>query len=140
VATTASDAALTREIHTLLVALTSRVKAHEDECIGGLGLTRMEAKALYRLEPGETVPVRTVAERGMVDPSNLSGAVESLEARGLIERPSAPHDRRVRAVRLTPEGEELRERLAACLHDDYPAVARLTPEEREALRDLLRRL
>jgi DNA-binding MarR family transcriptional regulator len=136
---TASDA-LVREIHTLLVALTSRVKAHEDECMRRLGLTRMEAKALYRLEPGQTVPVRTVAERGLVDPSNLSPAVESLEARGLVARPPAPHDRRVRAVRLTPEGEELRERLATCLHDEHPAVARLSESDRESLRDLLRRL
>jgi DNA-binding MarR family transcriptional regulator len=135
----ASDA-ITHEIHTLLVGLTSRVKAHEDDCIRGLGLTRMEAKALYRLEPGETVPVRTIAERGHVDPSNLSGAVESLDERGLIERPEASHDRRVRAVRLTPEGEALRERLSVCLHDGHPAVAQLEPGEREALRDLLRRL
>jgi DNA-binding MarR family transcriptional regulator len=140
VSTTATEAALAREIHTLLVGLTSRVKAHEDDCMRRLGLTRMEAKALYRLESGETVPVRTVAARGMVDPSNLSGAIESLEERGLIERPPAPHDRRVRAVRLTPEGEEVRERLAACLHDGHPAVARLTDAERESLRDLLRRL
>jgi DNA-binding MarR family transcriptional regulator len=131
---------LTEEIHKLLVALTVRVKAHEDDCIGRLALTRMEAKALYRLEPGETVPVRTIAERGGVDPSNLSGAVESLERRGLVERPRAAHDGRVRAVRLTSEGEALRERLAACLHDGHPAVARLGPDEREALRDLLLRL
>jgi DNA-binding MarR family transcriptional regulator len=139
-AISASETALAGEIHKLLVALTVRVKAHEDGCLGRLTLTRMEAKALYRLEPGETVPVRTIAERGGVDPSNLSAAVESLESRGLVERPPAAHDRRVRAVRLTPEGEELRARLEDCLHDGHPAVARLAPEECEALRDLLRRL
>ena len=139
-AATASDTELAGEIHKLLVALTVRIKAHEDVCVGRLALTRMEAKVLYRLEPGEAVPVRTIAERGGVDPSNLSGAVESLEARGLVERPPAAHDRRVRAVRLTAEGEELRERLAACLHEGHPAVERLGAEEREALRDLLRRL
>jgi len=140
VATTASDATLAEEVHKLLVALTVRVKAHEDVCLGRLGLTRMEAKALYRLEPGEAAPVRSLAERGGVDPSNLSGAVESLEARGLVERQRAVHDRRVRAVRLTVEGEQLRDRLAECLHDGHPAVARLGRREREALRDLLRRL
>lgn len=139
-AVTATDAALAEEVHKLLVALTVRVKAHEDVCLARLALTRMEAKALYRLEPGEAVPVRTIAERGGVDPSNLSGAVESLEARGLVERQRAAHDRRVRAVRLTPEGEQLRERLAGCLHGGHPAVARLDRREREALRDLLRRL
>ena len=139
-ARTASDLALAGEIHKLLVALTVRIKAHEDVCLARLGLTRMEAKVLYRLEPGEAVPVRTIAERGGVDPSNLSGAVESLEARRLVERPEASHDRRVRAVRLTPDGVSLRERLSACLHDGHPAVAGLVPEQQVALRDLLRRL
>jgi DNA-binding MarR family transcriptional regulator len=136
----ASDVALAGEIHRLLVGLTTRVKAHEDRCLERLGVTRMEAKALYRLEPGEAVPVRTIAERGHVDPSNLSGATESLEARGLVERPPAAHDRRVRAVRLTAAGEELRERLVSCLHDGHPAVARLSASQRLALRDLLARL
>jgi MarR family transcriptional regulator for hemolysin len=140
VSSTASDAVLAGEIHKLLVALTVRIKAHEDVCLGRLAVTRLEAKVLYRLEEGETVPVRTIAGRGGVDPSNLSSAVESLEARGLVERPPAAHDRRVRAVRLTLEGAELRERLAGCLHDGHPAVAGLSPEERKGLRDLLRRL
>jgi DNA-binding MarR family transcriptional regulator len=139
-AATATDAQLAAEIHKLLVALTTRVKAHEDRCCARLAVTRMEAKVLYRLEAGETVPVRTIAERGGVDPSNLSAAVESLEARGLVERPPAAHDRRVRAVRLTPDGEGLRERLSVCLHDGHPAVSALSSEERVALRDLLRRL
>jgi DNA-binding MarR family transcriptional regulator len=138
--TTTSDTLLAEEIHKLLVALTVRIKAHEDGCLGRLSLTRMEAKALYRLEPGEAVPVRTIAERGGVDPSNLSAAVESLVVRGFVERVRAPHDGRVRAVRLTRDGERARERLAACLHAGHPAVARLEPEEREALRTLLRRL
>ena len=125
---------------TLLVALTVRIKAHEDVCVGKLGVTRMEAKVLYRLEPDEAVPMRTIADRGGVDPSNLSAAVESLEARGLVERPPAAHDRRVRAVRLTAGGAELRARLEDCLHEGHPAVARLETDERTALRDLLRKV
>lgn len=139
-AATASDLELAGEIHRLLVSLVQKIKAHEDAGLEQFDLTRMEAKALYRLEPGEAVPVRTIAARGHVDPSNLSPAIESLEARGLVERPPARHDRRVRAVRLTPEGEELRRQVADSLHDGYPAVSGLSSEERVMLRDLLRRL
>jgi DNA-binding MarR family transcriptional regulator len=131
---------MAEEIHKLLVALSVRVKDHQDVCLGRLGLTQMEGKALYRLEPGEAVPVRTIAERGGVDPSNLSAAVQSLERRGLVERPRAAHDGRVRAVLLTSAGAERREQLRDCLHDGHPAVARLSADECEALRDLLRRL
>jgi DNA-binding MarR family transcriptional regulator len=128
------------EIHRLLVALTVKVKAHEEGCLPRLGLNRMEAKTLYRLEPGEAVPVRTIAERGGVDASNLSSAVKSLAERGLVERGTAEHDRRVRAIRLSPAGRQLRRRLVGCLFDGYPAVAGLSDAQQELLRDLLRRL
>ena len=104
-----------------------------------LELSRMEAKALYRLEPGEAVSVRTLAERGLVDPSNLTGAVDTLESRGLIRREPAKHDRRVRTLTLTAEGEHLRKRLVDRLLEGHPGVAGLTRAEQTKLRDLLRR-
>ena len=134
----ASDPGIADEIHRLFVALEVRIKEHEERCLDALDLSRMEAKALYRLEPGETVALRVVAERGGVDPSNLSAPVERLERRGLVERRAAKHDRRVRAVALTASGVRLRDRLVACLVDGYPAVASLDPGEREQLRNLLR--
>ena len=104
-----------------------------------LSLSRMEAKALYRLEPGEAVSVRTLAERGLVDPSNLTGAIDALEERGLIQRELAKHDRRVRSLRLTPQGGKLRARLVDELLAGHPGVAGLSRGERTKLRDLLRR-
>ena len=131
---------ITEEIHRQLVHLALRLKEHEQVCLERLGLSRMDAKTLYRLEPGETVPVRRLAERGGVDPSNLSAPIERLESRGLVERQPTVHDRRVRAVRLTRAGVRMRERLVRCLVDGHPAVAGLAPDEQERLRDLLRRL
>ena len=103
-----ANRALADEIHRLIVSIATRTKLHEDACMDRLSLSRMEAKALYRLEPGEAVSVRTLAERGLVDPSNLTGAIDALEERGLIQRELAKHDRRVRSLRLTPQGGKLR--------------------------------
>jgi DNA-binding MarR family transcriptional regulator len=130
---------LADEIHRLIVSIATRTKLHEDTCMDRLSLSRMEAKALYRLEPGEVVSVRTLAERGLVDPSNLTAAVDTLEDRGLIQRESAKHDRRVRSLRLTPEGEKLRVRLVDELLAGHPGVAGLSRAEQTKLRDLLRR-
>jgi DNA-binding MarR family transcriptional regulator len=135
----AANSELADEIHRLIVLLATRTKLHEDRCMDVFALSRMEAKALYRLEPGESVSVRTLAERGLVDPSNLTGAIDSLEARGLVRRELAKHDRRVRTLRLTSEGEELRARLVADLLAGHPGVEGLSRAEQTALRDLLRR-
>jgi len=130
---------LADEIHRLIVSIATRTKLHEDACMDRLSLSRMEAKALYRLEPGEAVSVRTLAGRGLVDPSNLTGAIDTLKERGLIQRESAKHNRRVRSLRLTPEGEKLRVRLVDELLAGYPGVAGLSRGEQTKLRDLLRR-
>ena len=130
---------LADEIHRLIVSIATRAKLHEDACMDRLSLSRMEAKALYRLEPGEAVSVRTLAERGLVDPSNLTGAIDALEERGLIQRELAKHDRRVRSLRLTPQGEKLRARLVDELLVGHPGVAGLSRGEQTKLRDLLRR-
>ena len=130
---------LADEIHRLIVALATRTKLHEDASMEAFELSRMEAKALYRLEPGEAVSVRTLAERGLVDPSNLTAAVDSLESRGLIRREAAKHDRRVRTLSLTAAGERLRARMVERLLDGHPGVAGLSRAEQTKLRDLLRR-
>jgi DNA-binding MarR family transcriptional regulator len=134
------DRPLAEQIHRLLVALYSRIKDHEQACVERFRVSRPQAKALYRLEPGETVPVGTLAERADTDPSNLTATLVQLEERGLIERGRAAHDRRVRVVGLTPEGEALRKRLVEDMFGAYPGVSALSEEERRALRDLLARL
>ena len=134
-----ANSELADEIHKLIVELATRTKLHEDAGMEKFGLSRMEAKALYRLEPGEAVSVRKLAERGLVDPSNLTGAVDSLEVRGLIRRAPAKHDRRVRTLSLTSEGEELRAGMIERLLDGHPGVAGLSVADQTKLRDLLRR-
>ena len=54
------------------------------------------------------------------DASNVTGIVDRLEARGLIERRPAAQDRRVKLLALTPAGEQVR----ATVPPDDPAAAR----------------
>ena len=44
------------------------------------------------------------------DNSNITGIVDRLEEKGLVERRPADHDRRVKLIAPTPEGASLRER------------------------------
>ena len=75
----------------------------------------------------------------MCDASNVTGLVDRLEDRGLVERRAAPHDRRVRVLAITPEGERVRGRILARLGDPPAALSALSAAEQRALRDLLRR-
>ena len=76
--------------------------------LGRLGLSFAQAHALRMLEPDEPLPMSALAERLFCDNSNVTGIVDRLEARGLVERRSAEGDRRVKALTITPAGLELR--------------------------------
>ncbi|HEY7200666.1 MAG TPA: MarR family transcriptional regulator, partial [Candidatus Dormibacteraeota bacterium] len=94
---------------------------------------------LQMLQPGRPLSMRELAGRLQVNPSNVTVAVSRLEARGLVVRQDG-EDRRVRSVRLTEAGLDLRGRFVDRLARDHPALAGLAPAERVALLGLLRTL
>ena len=103
------------------------------------GLSPMGVHVLKRLSPGAEVPMSAVAESIGCDASNVTGIVDRLEARGLIERRDSPKDRRVKLIAVTGEGARLREQMLARLHEPPQAIARLSRADQRTLRDILRR-
>lgn len=93
--------------------------------------------------------LRTVAELGPLsqreisdevglDPSDVVGAVDVLEAGGLVERRRDPDDRRRHSVVVTPEGRKAAVRLRRLMVEaEDRALANLTDDERELLVSLL---
>ena len=104
-----------------------------------LELSPPQVMALKMLEPGRPVPMRELARALHCDNSNVTGIADRLEDRGLVERRGADHDRRVKLLCLTPEGEDLRERLGELLSRPPEPLARLAPADQRALRDIMRR-
>jgi DNA-binding MarR family transcriptional regulator len=94
---------------------------------------------LLRLLADEPAPMRNLACALRCDPSNVTGMVDRLEERGLVERRADPADRRVKMLALTTEGARVRDALTDRLLAPPPELAALSPEDQEALRDLLRR-
>lgn len=84
-------------------------------------------------------PMRELARRLQLDASNLTGLVDRLEQRGLVERRPDPADRRVKQLTLTAAGAELRDALTARLLADPPLLAGLGADERGELCALLAR-
>ncbi len=119
------------------------VLAHRGRYMAGLaklGLTPPQATALRLLAPDRSVPMKALAERLACDASTLTGIVDRLESRGLVERRSDSRDRRVKVLVLTPKGKSVRERALERMTDPPRALATLTPTNQRALRDLLRRI
>jgi DNA-binding MarR family transcriptional regulator len=69
----------------------------------------------------------------------VTGIVDRLEKRGLVERRSAEGDRRVKALTLTPAGVELREEVMALMSEPPEAIASLSVADQRVLRDILAR-
>jgi MarR family transcriptional regulator, organic hydroperoxide resistance regulator len=103
-----------------------------------LGLSPAQLHALRLMEPGAEVPMSSLAGRLFCDASNVTGIVDRLESRGLIERRPAAHDRRVKLLSLTEEGARVREIAWRQMSRPPAEIAALPLEHRRALRDALR--
>ena len=119
------------------IGMAQRVKA--GAALAELGLGFAQAHALRMLDPDEPIAMSALAERLFCDASNVTGLVDRLEARGLVERRSSEHDRRVRALTLTAAGVALRDQVLAVMSEPPEAIAALPPADQRALRDILAR-
>jgi MarR family transcriptional regulator, organic hydroperoxide resistance regulator len=105
--------------------------AHEFE------LSPPQLNVIRMLEPGVALPMSALAEALYCDPSNITGIVDRLEVRELIERQSDPGDRRVKRIVITRKGARLRERVLGRLYEPPAALQRLSTSEQRQLADLL---
>jgi DNA-binding MarR family transcriptional regulator len=95
--------------------------------------------ALKAMDPDQPLAMSQLAGILGCDNSNVTGIVDRLEYRGLVERRPADHDRRVKLLALTDEGRALRESLAERLHAPPAELAALSAADQRALRDILAR-
>ena len=126
----------TRELCGLLFAAADHARANFDAVASRYGLTAPQARTVLWI--GESAPMRALADHLNCDASNVTGIVDRLEARGLVERTTRPSDRRVKLLALTPEGQSVRRQLQEAIVDNEPLMHRLDASEREELRRLLR--
>src|SRR5438270_2226606 len=124
----------------LLQVAFERVHAHFAVAVAELDLAPLQAKALHELNVEPPISMRELAERLKSDPSNVTGLVDRLEARGLVERRADPHDRRIKGLALTTAGAQLRQRLFARLYAAPPSVVELPEGDQRLLRELLQRV
>ncbi|MER5945236.1 MarR family transcriptional regulator [Streptomyces sp. NPDC001904] len=130
---------LTIEVVELIGGVVARYHQEYEEAAARHRLTGAQARvlSLLTLDP---LPMRQIAQRLKCEPSNITGIVDRLEARGLVERQPSPGDRRVKVAAPTVEGREVARGLRDSLDFAREPLAELSREERTALRDMLRRM
>ncbi len=121
----------------LFLAVMARLHEHLVERSAEFDLSAPQARALHHL--GEPRTMGELADVLCCDASNVTGIVDRLEARGIVQRQVVPGDRRVKRIVLTDDGRRLWQAHHARLMADVPLVAGLSAEERDVLRDLLAR-
>ncbi|MEU7137749.1 MarR family transcriptional regulator [Streptomyces sp. NPDC046261] len=131
--------AVTVEVVELIGTVVARYYEEYEEAAGKHSLTGAQARVLALLSH-EPMPMRKIAQKLKCEPSNVTGIVDRLEARGLVERRPDPDDRRVKLAAPTAEGLATSVRLRESLHFAREPLAGLSAGERTVLRDLLRRM
>ncbi len=102
-------------------------------------ITPPQLMTLRGLSSDAPVPMSEIAKALSCDASNVTGIVDRLEARGLVQRSSSPGDRRVKMLTLTPAGRAAREQLVRRMTQPPEPLAGLSMADQRALRDILRR-
>ncbi|GAB3005930.1 MarR family transcriptional regulator [Streptomyces pseudoechinosporeus] len=131
--------ALTLEVVDLIGTVVARYHEEYDDAAAEHALTGAQARllSLLSLEP---LPMRRLAQKLKCEPSNVTGIVDRLESRGLVERRPDPGDRRVKLAAVTDEGRRIARSLRDSLHFAREPLAGLSRDERLALRNLLLRM
>ena len=128
---------IVQEAAYLALTLAQRLQDNFAGHAASSGLTAAQAKVMIALQPGHAVSQRTLAHQLDYDPSNLTGLVDKLEARGAVRRSPDDRDRRVKMLVLTDSGIQLRQRFWADLTSDPGPLAHLADDRARALRDRL---
>ena len=108
--------------------------------IGGeFELSGMQAVSILLLS--EARPMHHFTKFFGCDPSNITGIIDALEAKGLVTRVESPSDRRIKNVTLLPKGTKVRTALLNKLttSKDYP-LSKLTPDEAKTFTSLVQKI
>ena len=114
-------------------------RAHLPVC-GGADLSPALCHVLHLLEPGRPLPMKRLADTLSCDASNVTGLVDRLESRGLVQRQASEGDRRVKALELTAAGKRVRADLLGQMARRSLPLSRLTIRQQRTLVKLLEAL
>lgn len=114
----------------------------DDRHIRSLGLTLSQFDVIVTLGDTDGMTCKQISDQTLVTKGTLTGVLDRLEMKGLVERVPFQDDRRVTIIRLTPKGQKkFEETFPTHIYYLKPFFERaLSPAEMKTLRALLLRL
>jgi DNA-binding MarR family transcriptional regulator len=106
------------------------------EVSDALGISFARARAIRRLARQPLSMSELAATLG-IDAPNATVVVDDLESLGLAQRRPHPTDRRAKLVEVTRKGKQMARRADAILATPPPTLTALSPEDLQALRQIL---
>ncbi|BCB26503.1 MarR family transcriptional regulator [Sulfurimicrobium lacus] len=126
-----------RELATAYQAFEGYSSAH----IRTLDLTPAQFDIIATLGNTPGMPLNELGAKTLITKGTLTGVVDRLSGKQLVERSASPSDGRSQIVQLTPQGETLFERIfPAHLAHMQQAFAELSAEELVVMETSMRRL
>ncbi|HJS69870.1 MAG TPA: MarR family transcriptional regulator [Gaiellaceae bacterium] len=123
----------------LLFELAKRKHSVLVPALAELDLTPVQGHALRLLDPERPIAMSALADALFCHASNVTGIVDRLETRGLVERQAGREDRRVKMLALTEAGTRVRSKVVELMRTPPPEIASLSARDQRALRDVLAR-
>jgi MarR family transcriptional regulator, lower aerobic nicotinate degradation pathway regulator len=109
--------------------------------MGDVQLTPTQYAALVKIRDTGQISQNQLGRLTAMDPATIQGVVQRLAARGLVDRTSDPHDRRLMQLRLTAKGRALvQTAVARGIAITEATLSPLSEAERPLFLSLLRKL
>jgi MarR family transcriptional regulator, organic hydroperoxide resistance regulator len=124
----------------LLVKFFFAQREHLPSLGDAFDLSPVQCHVLHLIEPQRPLPMGRLAETLGCDASNVTGLVDRLEARGLVQRRPAADDRRVKVLQLTPTGSRVRAQLLTRMTGGSCPLSRLSATDQRSLVRILEAL
>ncbi len=132
--------ALARRVWQTLFDLLIRSAPLRTASLARRGLTPNDSRALFSLDPRTGRSMRSLADEWQCDPSNATLIVDRLEELGLASRQPLLHDKRVKLVVLTRNGEKTRTDLLREFHQPPAEFDALDHADLETLERIVTKL
>jgi DNA-binding MarR family transcriptional regulator len=125
----------------LIVRLARMAGFRLGEALAAMEMRTHEFAVLNHLSESAPLSQQELGQALRINPSNLVGLLDLLEADDLLVRVRDPHDRRRHLVTLTPVGRRrLMRAWEAAAAAEADLLSPLSDQEREQLRSMLERL
>lgn len=101
-----------RDISLKMAIIARQMRAHFDEAVADLGVTRSQWSAIVVVAGNPGATQRVIAEKLEISEASAGRLVDKLSAEGFVERRPKEDDKRAHCVHLTDAGRELTGKLA----------------------------